>query len=131
MMLIDRNKNFYCANTAYIVPVDDKFLLGILNSSLVQYYYSKISSSIRGGYFRFIRQYLETIPISKNNKFKNEIAKLVDQLLQLNEQKAETKLATQVSQLQGKIDFCESKINEIVYQLYELTPEEIKIVEGK
>ena len=34
-------------------------------------------------------------------------------------------------QIQTKIDYCENKINEIVYQLYELTEEEIKIVEGK
>ena len=125
------NKNFFCINTAYIIPVDDKFLLGILNSQLVQFFYSKISSSIQGGYFRFIRQYLETIPIAKNEKLKTEIEKFVNQLLQLNQEKAETKLETKVNQLQGKIKYCEDRINEIVYQLYELTSDEIKIVEGK
>jgi len=44
-------------------------------------------------------------------------------------EKANVKLATQASQLQGKIDFCEDRINQIVYQLYELSAEEIKIVE--
>ena len=34
-------------------------------------------------------------------------------------------------QIQTKIDHCENKINEIVYQLYNLTEEEIKIVEVK
>nr|MBK9652886.1 hypothetical protein [Bacteroidota bacterium] len=77
-------------------------------------------------------QDLRTLPVPKaETKIQNEIVKLVNQLLQLNQQKVETKLATQVSQLQGKIDFCETRINEIVYQLYELTKEEIKIVEGK
>ena len=33
--------------------------------------------------------------------------------------------------IQGKIDYCEDKINELVYQLYGLTPEEIDIVEGR
>ncbi|MGE0637788.1 MAG: TaqI-like C-terminal specificity domain-containing protein [Bacteroidia bacterium] len=131
MQALYDDKNFYCVNTAYIIPVDDKFLLGILNSNLVHYYYSKVSSSIRGGYFRFIRQYLETIPISKEKKFKNEISKLVDQLLNLNQEKSEAKLESKITQLQGKIDFCENKINQLVYQLYELTAEEIKIVEGK
>lgn len=37
---------------------------------------------------------------------------------------------SQVSQLQSKIDYCENRVNELVYLLYELTPEEIKIVEG-
>ena len=40
------------------------------------------------------------------------------------------RLETKVSYLKSKIDYCESRINEIVYQLYELTEDEIKIVEG-
>jgi len=123
--------NFYCVNTAYIIPVDDKFLLGILNSNVVQYYYAQLSSSIRGGYLRFIKQYLATIPIPKKHQFKEEIINLVDQLLKLNKEKAESKLQTSVSQLEIKIDYCEDRINKIVYQLNELTADEIKIVEGK
>lgn len=56
--------------------------------------------------------------------------KLVDQLLQLNKEKAETTLSTKISQIEGKIDYCENRINQIVYQLHDLTEEEIKIVEG-
>jgi hypothetical protein len=41
------------------------------------------------------------------------------------------KLQTKITQLQSKIDYCEGRINEIVYQLYGLTKEEIKIVEKK
>jgi hypothetical protein len=33
-------------------------------------------------------------------------------------------------QLQGKIDFCEDRINRLVYQLYGLTEEEVRMVEG-
>jgi chaperonin cofactor prefoldin len=55
---------------------------------------------------------------------------LVNQLLKLNEEKAETKLQTKVSQLESKIDYCGSKISEIVYQLYELTEDEIKLWSG-
>ena len=61
----------------------------------------------------------------------DQIVNLVDQLLKLNGEKTETKLQTKINQQQSKIDYCESRINEIVYQLYELTEEEIKIVEGK
>jgi len=45
--------------------------------------------------------------------------------------KQKTKLQTKINQQQSKIDYCESMINEIVYQLYGLTEDEIKIVEGK
>jgi uncharacterized protein Yka (UPF0111/DUF47 family) len=60
----------------------------------------------------------------------DEIIKLVDQLLNLNEEKSQTKLQTQISQIENKIDYCENRINEIVYLLYGLSEEEIAIIEG-
>ena len=43
----------------------------------------------------------------------------------------EAKLPNQIEQLKARIGYNEDKINEIVYNLYELTDEEIKVVEGK
>lgn len=34
-----------------------------------------------------------------------------------------------IDQLQSPIDFCEQRINEIVYELYGLTKDEIKVIE--
>ena len=124
--------NTYCVNTAYIIPVGDKYLTAVLNSNLVQYYYARLSSSIRGGYLRFIRQYLETIPvivIDDNDTLKIEIIRNVEALLQINKDKQSSKLQTQIEQLQSRIEYHEDKINAAVYQLYGLTGEEIKIVE--
>ena len=129
MQALYDNYNFYCVNTAYIIPIDDKFLLGILNSNLIQYYYSKISSSIRGGYFRFIKQYLETIPITLAIQSRNEITNFVDQLIQLNQEKSETKLQNEIDQIQSHIEYCEEQINNAVYKLYELDEPEIEIIE--
>lgn len=56
---------------------------------------------------------------------------LVAQLLELNKQKHETKLATAVQQTESRIAHCEERVNQLVYQLYNLTEEEIKIVEGE
>jgi type I restriction-modification system DNA methylase subunit len=123
--------NFYCVNTAYIIPVDDKYLLALLNSNLINYFYSKVSSSIRGGYLRFIRQYLATIPITNNTEKRPELIKLVDSVLQLNKDLQEVNLSSIKDQLQSKIEYLENKINEIVYKLYGLTEDEIRIVEGK
>jgi hypothetical protein len=57
--------------------------------------------------------------------------KLTSQLLNLNEEMQLIKLESKRLQIQSKIEYCETRINEIVYQLYGLTEEEIKIVEGK
>jgi type I restriction-modification system DNA methylase subunit len=121
---------YYCANTAYIIPVNDKILLGILNSKLVQYYYLSISNSIRGGYLRFIRQYLEqiAIPIYDQNI---AIEGQVDLLIKLNIELKSAKLPDKIDQLQTQIEYTDKKINQLVYQLYDLTEEEISIIENQ
>lgn len=117
-----------------IIQADTKFLLGIINSKLLAYYFKK-KYNRQDKTFPEIRIYeLASLPIKKvdkaNQSFKSEIVKLVDQLLHLNVEKSETKLQTKLAQLEGKIEYCENKINELVYGLYELTAEEIAIVEG-
>ena len=51
------------ANTGYFLPVDDLYLLGVLNSSTINVYFRSLSASIRGGYLRFFKQYVEQLPI--------------------------------------------------------------------
>ena len=77
---------------------------------------------------RFIRQYLETIPITKSKN--SQIIKLVDNLLKLNKQLQATKLETHRQQIQRTISHTEKKIDELVYGLYGLSKEEIEIIEN-
>ena len=114
--LID-TKGSYCTNTAYIIPRLNKYHLGILNSKVILFFYSNISSSIRGGYFRFIRQYLGLLPIPHPTPTQEEqITHLVEQ-----------RLAASSKEEQQKI---EEEIDQAVYALYGLSEEEIKMVEG-
>ena len=133
------NSDYVTSQLLQIVkPFDQsvsKFLLGIINSKLLAFYFRK-KYNRQDKTFPEIRIYeLASLPIkqlnSTNKPLQIEIEKLVDHLLKLNEEKAETKLESKVLQIESKIDYCENRINEIVYQLYELTEEEIKIVEGK
>jgi len=116
---------------------DLKCLLGILNSELANYFIKLIALNFTEGAFTKVRtNQLARLPIiqsnSKNDEIlKSEIIKLVDQLLQLNEEIQNVSLESRRQQIQGRIDYCENRINEIVYQLYGLTEEEIKIVEGR
>ena len=121
---------FYCVNTAYIIPTEEKFLLAILNSKLIHYYYSKISSSIRGGYLRFIRQYLEEIPIKENCKNKSEIKEIIEKIIGLNNELSIIKLSATQSHIESKIAFFEDKLDSILYSEYGLTSEEIQIIEN-
>lgn len=59
---VDETGSYY-GNTAYIMPPADLFLLCVLNSGLVNEWYVETSSQVRGGYLRFIYQYVSQIPI--------------------------------------------------------------------
>lgn len=133
------NSDYVTSQLLQIVkPIDQstsKFLLGIINSKLMAFYFRK-KYNRQDKTFPEIRIYeLASLPIKQIDKSKEslqiEIVKYVDQLLKLNEEKAGAKLQTSISQLESRIEYCESKIDELVYQLYELTDEEKRIVEGK
>jgi type I restriction-modification system DNA methylase subunit len=133
-----------CVNSCHVIKFknvqcfDYKYILGLLNSKLLQKIFELQNPQMIGKVFSEIKViYVERLPIKEidqNNKFEilrhNEIVKLVDQLLKLNEEKSQTSLSTKLSQIGGRIDYCENRINELVYQLYDITPEEQKIIEG-
>lgn len=131
--------NIFALNTVYNVfqkkvnAENLKFILGIINSNAVKFFWKKKNSDEKKTFPKIKKEAILSIPIPTVNQksIHDEIVKNVDQLLQLNQEKSETKLATKLEQLQNKIDYCEDKINQLVYQLYELTEDEIKIVEGK
>lgn len=73
----------YLGNTAYVIPLPDLYLLGVLNSRTVEQFYRTISAQVRGGYLRFIRQYVEQIPIPEPPAAdRNAIADLARQCLE-------------------------------------------------
>lgn len=113
--LLDETEGYYSVNTAYIIPGLSKSDLGILNSRLTLFFYSNLTQTIRGGYFRFIRQYLAQIPIIKTDSLENLVTRIIE--LKKHNPTANT------SDLENQID-------QLVYQLYDLTEEEIRIVEG-
>ncbi|MBN4065883.1 hypothetical protein JYT51_00955, partial [Candidatus Amoebophilus asiaticus] len=114
-----------------------KYVLAILNTTLINWYYGFIGKP-KGDSREYFNEPLGKIPI-KEIDFSNQsekathdqIVKLVDNLLKLNKELQKTKLETQRNQLQRAIDHSERKIDELVYGLYGLSEEEIKIVEGK
>ena len=108
----------------------------MLNSKLLDWWYKKLIPET-GRVFAEVKVVnLERLPI-KNINFKNtqetqfhtQIVTHVDQLLQLNNELQNLTLETRKEQIKQKIEYNEDKINELVYQLYDLTKEEIELVE--
>jgi len=113
-----------------------KFYLGILNSKLLGSFIKSRNINLDRNVFPKINtKSLEDVPVPIIEKVDKiivqEMIKLVDQLLKLNEDKQNTKLQSKIEQIQSRIDYCEDKIDRAVYELYGLTEEEIGIVEGK
>jgi len=114
-----------------------KFLLGILNSELANYYLKLIALNLTKGAFTKIRtNQLARLPLVEiksrvDEELKNKIVKNVDLLLQLNKELQTATLPNQIEQIQSRIGHSEDKINELVYGLYGLTEGDIKIIEMK
>jgi len=133
----DQNGEFYCANTVYFIVNDQKYLLGLLNSRLITFYYSKKSALIRGGYLRFFTQDIEQLPIRTIN-FSDPVDKarhdrmvaLVTQMLDLNKRLQDTTLEHEKTLLSRQVEATDAAIDKLVYELYGLMEEEIGIVEG-
>jgi hypothetical protein len=135
---LDR-EGFFGSNTTYFIPVDDLYLLGILNSCLGQFYFSQVCAGLEGSgatYLRFFGQYLENIPIynidysNLSDKARHDkIVSYVERMLALNKQLASSKTAHEKTILQRQVDATDRQIDNLVYELYGLTEEEIGVVE--
>lgn len=107
-----------------------EYILGILNSRLAEwfYYWFVYNRAIRT--MHFDEGYLGKLPIKKinsiNQPIADQIVQKVDQILSLT--KSEDYDTNQSKQQQVKN--LEHEIDQLVYQLYNLTDEEIKIIEG-
>ncbi|EHU1054909.1 class I SAM-dependent DNA methyltransferase [Campylobacter lari] len=111
------------ANTITSEPNILKYLIAFLNSDFI---YLMLRKFYMGGGIEgeLKTNNLEKLPIpkinSKNEKLANELISLVDEILKAKEQDKKANTKTQ-----------EDKINSIVYKLYNLNEEEIKIIKNK
>ncbi|GAA8541407.1 class I SAM-dependent DNA methyltransferase [Helicobacter pylori] len=118
------NFDCYVSATFYIIKTkrfDSKFLVGLLNSLLIRFWL-KHRGKVQGNNYQIDKEPLMNIPlikITKSNKpTADKIIALVDKILQAKEK--DPKANTQR---------LEKEIDALVYQLYNLTDEEIKIIE--
>ena len=110
-------ESMYVDMTAFIIPTQNLYVLGVLNSTIAETFIALISSSVRGDYLRFKRQYVSQIPIppaSESDKL--AIESLVQKCLDAKGQNCQQ---------------WEQEIDEIVARLYGLSEEEMQIIRGE
>lgn len=133
---LDKDNKYY-DTTAYIISCNDDltYLIGLLNSRLWTFLFSKTSSEIRGGFLRWKRQYMSPLPVRTiDSSDPADVARhkrmitLVDGMLSLHKQLHEARTPHEQTALQRQIEATDRQIDTLVYALYGLTEEEIKIV---
>jgi len=140
--VMDQEKH-YNLNNIYNIELKNtsyhyNYILGIINSTLMVYIYQKIVPE-KGKLFAEIKKVnLVKLPIRKieftdqNEKAMHDnMSELVNQMLNLNKKLNNAKLPQEKNLLQRQIETTDKQINQLVYELYDLTEEEIKIVESE
>ncbi len=101
------------------------YLVALLNSTMIDKYIKEISTALRGSYYSYENKYIKQVPIViPQDELKLNIAKEIENL--------QKRIIEMIGSAKSQADvaFLEKKIDELVYKLYGLTEEEIRIVES-
>ncbi|MGC3978430.1 MAG: TaqI-like C-terminal specificity domain-containing protein [Paludibacteraceae bacterium] len=104
----------YFVNAPYpmIVPAN-KYLLGVLNSKVADYYIRNLGVTRNGGYFEYKPMFIEQLPVPVIvESEQEELIQIVEKLLDKN------------------CDF-DFEVNRVVYKLYNFSSEEINLIESQ
>ncbi len=111
----------YLNAPAVFLPSNDKALLAVINSKVVWHFLKSVCVIRSGGYIEVKPQYFEQIPIPNiDATIQNKLTVLADKAIQ-----------AKTNNQQADITEIENQIDQLVYQLYNLTEEEIKIIENE
>jgi len=116
---------------------DPLYILAMLNSTLLSYFYVNTSSIATKDDFRQTTlAELRALPIrtidfdnSDDKTMHDKTVKLVERMLDLNKKLPDAKAPPEKTRIQRDIENTDNQIDQLVYKLYNLTPKEIKIIE--
>jgi hypothetical protein len=126
----------FSITVAEMCGLSPNYVIGLLNSRLLFWRLQSISNIFRAGWITCTKQYVETLPIRKidpnNGKDKSahdRMVSLVDSMLILHDQLTAAKSGARKTVIQRQIEATDAEIDRLVYDLYDLTAEEIAIIE--
>ena len=118
---LDTERHYLPSNgyilTSTKIPI--KYILGLLNSKLLHYYFGFIGVMTAGGAYTLKAATISALPFADADDY-SAIITLVNRILSAKKENP-----------QADTSAWEAEIDKLVYELYGLTEEEIKVVEGK
>ncbi len=135
-----------CVNSCHVIKLNTKgqkeisyeYLLGLLNSKLLQRLFEIQNPQMVGKVFAEIKLiYVERLPIRPINfsksiekTYHDKMVLLVEQILAYQMRLSSASSPQDKEMIKRQIEVTDHQIDVLVYQLYGLTDEEIKLVEG-
>ena len=115
---------YYLSNTAYLInseKINLKYLLGLLNSNVIFWIFKHISYNLGESSYRFIKQFVEQIPIVVDNENLENIIFIVDQILLYSKQIKNEKIKMYNLIMQ---ESCNNKLSKKLESFYKLSEKE-------
>ncbi|MEI0540408.1 Eco57I restriction-modification methylase domain-containing protein [Brachyspira pulli] len=132
------NTKVYSISFKEDVKYNPYYILALINSKLFNFYISATGTVFRGWFLVFSPTFISSFPIKEldlDNKQDKEIhdklVNLVDNIIELNKKLSSEKNPNTIEMLNTRIQAVDKAIDKIVYALYGLNDEEIKIIEGE
>jgi hypothetical protein len=124
---------FLVNDKVFVLPFADSALVGVLNSRVANFYFSSVCAALEGArdrYLEFRAQYVDPFPIPRTIRDASaKLAPFADQVHQLHKQLATAKTTRERTAIQRQIEATDREVDSLVYALYGLSDEEIRIVE--
>ena len=110
---------YYYGNTSYLIPTEETWLCGLLNSRTVEWFYSQVSNQLTIDYLRARSGYIQQIPIPDlTSTQKALIAKIVDYLIYLQQQPTINSKDLAHARDHIMLGYFERIIDGLVYEVY-------------
>ena len=122
----------------YEFKINPLFLLGIINSKLISFWFANYFGKLDRGIFpQFKVNELGQFPIikidlenKKDKEIHDKLVNLVDSIIEINKKLNNEKNPDSATMLRKQVEALDGEVDRLVYGLYGLTEEEIKVVEG-
>ena len=115
---VDRS-GYYYGNTSYLIPTEETWLCGLLNSRTVEWFYSQVSNQLTIDPLRARSGYIQQIPIPDLTSIQKAlIAKIVDYLIYLQQQPTINSKDLAHARDHIMLGYYERIIDGLVYEVY-------------
>jgi len=129
------DNNYYSNQKSFIISVRDLYLLGIMNSKIMMFFFKTTIPKLRGDFYEPGFVFMKDFPVHEIDRTSKNIVVQHDRIVMhvnhmLDLHKRTPSMPQEQERLTREIQSTDREIDKLVYELYGLTDGEIKILEG-